>query len=159
MIKTNLNNLLGKSGIIVSYSALFFLATHFGKSTDYFDVFIFVLGLSMGMGLLELDELFLYKYYDPKNKQLATRSLLFLISLFPLGLFLMTSTGSIIGVGMFLSIISGLSLDLFSYKNNLPSFQKRFLFQLKRNISKDEQTVLITVFISLSVLYAFMVIF
>ena len=153
------NNLLGKIGILISYASLFFLATYFGKAVNYTDSIFFAVGLILGMGLLELDELLLYKYYDPQEKKLATRSLLFLLSLLPLGVFMLTSTGSAIGVGMFLSIISGLSLDLFTYRKDINGFQHRFLYQLKRKITHDEHKIFTMVFISLTVLYAFLVIF
>lgn len=154
-----MQNLIGKVAIICSYSALFLLATYFGKSVDYVDVLFFVIGLLLGTALLEADENFLYKYYDPDEKKLASRSLLFLASLFPLGLFLLTSTGSAVGVGMFLGIISGLSLEFYLLKNNISEFQKRFLYQLKRDITLDEHKIVTIVFISLSLLYGFLVLF
>jgi hypothetical protein len=156
MIKTNL---LGKVGILITYASLFFLATYFGKAVNYLDASLFSVGLVLGMALLEIDELFLYKYYDPTEKKLATRSLLFLISLFPLGLFLLTSTGSPTGVGMFLSIISGLSLDIFTYRKDLLAFHHRFLYQLKRKITAKEHNIFTISFIAATFFYAFLVLF
>ena len=157
-------NILGELGISISYVVLFFVAIYFGKSVDYTDGLLFVVGLLLGMGLLEADENFCFKYYvDPRasapEKRLVTRSLLFILLLFPLGLFLLTSTGSAIGVGMFLSIISGLALEFFILRNNKKGFQERFLHQLQRDITADEQQIFTTLFISLTVLYGFFVIF
>lgn len=157
------SNLLSKLGIIISYATLFFVATYFGKAVDYTDGIMFVIGLLLGMGLLEADENFFFKYYvdlavATNEKRLATRSLLFILLLFPLGLFLMTSTGSVIGVGMFLSIISGLALEFFILRNDRKSFQERFLHQLKRDITTDEQQIFTTFFISATILYGFFVI-
>lgn len=152
-------NLVGKIGIVISYAALFFVAAYVGKAVNYFDVLLFTGGLILGMALLEADEKFLFKYYDPEHKKLATRSFLFLVSLFPLGLFLLTSTGSAVGVGMFLSIISGLSLEFFALRNSREEFKNRFLSQLKRDISPDEQKFFTIAFISATALYAFFVIF
>lgn len=154
-----MQNIVGKVGIILSFSALFFVATYFGKAVDYVDTLLFIVGLLLGTALLEADENFLYKYYDPEEKKLASRSLLFLASLFPLGLFLLTSTGSAIGVGMFLGIISGLALEFYLLKNNISEFQKRFLYQLKREISLDEHKFVTIIFISSTLLYGFFVIF
>ena len=152
-------SIISKIGIFISLSALFLVAAYFGKSVNYFGVALFSVGLVLGMGLLDADERFLFKYYDPEHKQLATRSLLFLIALFPLGLFLLTSTGSSTGVGMFLGIISGLSLEFYSLRSNLPLFQARFLYQLKRNITAQEHKLVTTIFIGFTFLYAFLVIF
>lgn len=154
-----IQNLVGKIGIIFSFSLLFLVATYFGKAVNYVDVLLFIVGLLFGTALLEADENFLFKYYDLEEKKLATRSLLFIVSLFPLGLFLLTSTGSAIGVGMFLAIISGLSLEFYLLKNNIAEFQKRFLYQLKRDITLDEHKAFTIIFISLTLLYGFLVIF
>jgi len=153
------NNLFGKIGIFVSLTSLFLVAAYFGKAVDYTGVLLFGIGIVSGMLLLELDEMFLYKYYDAQNKKLTSRSILFLVSLPPLGLFLLTSTGSSMGVGMFLGIISILSLEMFNFRKNINGFKQKFLFQLKRDISEDEHILVTTVFISLSILYAFLVIF
>lgn len=155
----NKTNFLGKIGILISYASLFFLATYFGKAITYSGTLFFSIGLILGMGLLELDELFLYKYYDLKEKQLVTRSLIFILSLFPLGIFLMTSTGSATGVGMFLGIISSLALDIFTYKKDLKNFQDRFFYQLKRKVTTTEHKIFTNLFIILTILYAFIVIF
>lgn len=153
------NSLVGKIGVFISFSLLFFVATYFGKAVNYLGVFLFSLGMFFGMFLLEADEKFLFKYYDEDDKRLVTRSFLFLVSLGPLGLFLLTSTGSSLGVGMFLGIISSLSLEMYTMRNDLSAFKKRFLFQLRRDISHDEHTIVTTVFIAATVLFGFLVIF
>lgn len=155
----NKTDLLGKAGILLSYSLLFFLAVYFGKAVSYLQVVFFAIGMLLGLALLDIDENYLYKHYSAESKKLATRSLLFLISLLPLGLFLLTSTGSATGVGMFLGIISGLSLEFYRMKNDLDGFQKRFLYQLKRNITFEEHRTFTIVFICLSILYGFFIIF
>lgn len=155
----NKTDLLGKAGILISYSWLFFLAVYFGKAASYFQAIFFILGMLLGLALLDLDENYLYKHYSAESKKLATRSLLFIISLIPLGLFLLTSTGSATGVGMFLGIISGLSLEFYRMKNDLVGFQTRFLYQLKREVTLEEHKIFTIVFISLSILYGFFIIF
>lgn len=152
-------NLLGKIGIVITYALLFVTATYFGKAVNYTDAFLFTIGLILGMALLEADENFLFKYYDPLEKRLATRSFLFILSLVPLGLFILTSTGSAIGVGLFLSIISGLSLEFFALRSNKAEFKNRFLSQLNREISSEEQKVATALFIAGTLFYAFFVIF
>jgi len=153
------NNLFGKIGIFISLTALFLVATYFGKAVDYMGVALFGLGILLGNALMYMDETFLYKYYDEVNKNLTSRSLLFLVSLPPLGLFLLTSTGSTLGVGMYLGIIAVLSLEMFQLRKNKVAFKQKFLFQLKRDITPDEHVLITTLTISLSILYAFLVIF
>ncbi len=164
------NNPVLKVIIIVCYAVLFGIATYFGKSTSYFDALFFVLGLVLGFILLQVDELYAYSYYNddshekqnavPQNeRQLVTRSLLFIIILFPLGLYLMTSTGSAIGVGLFIGIISGIAIEMASLRNNSELFHQRFLYQLKRKLSAQEEKIFRAVFIGASFFYGLIVIF
>ena len=84
-------NLFHKVAVILCYAALFVVAIYFGKSASYVDAIFFTVGLLLGVALLEVDESLLFKYYrepDSDNFQLMTRSLLFIFSLFPLGIFL-----------------------------------------------------------------------
>lgn len=161
------SNLFPKVAIIVSYSVLFGIATYFGKSTSYVDVLLFVVGLLFGAAILYLDEVFFYDLYadqqqkllPTEEKQLATRSVLFLLMLFPLGLYMMTSTGSSVGVGLFIGIISGISVEMAQLRNNSELFHKRFLFQLKRKLMIQEEKTLRAVFITAAIFYALIVIF
>ncbi|MBP7700932.1 hypothetical protein KA111_02600 [Candidatus Woesebacteria bacterium] len=127
--------------IPIIYLILFLVVNYFRGDLNFFDLFIFSFGTLMGTVLMDLDELILYKYYllpDDKNIKLITRSLVFIISLLPLGLFLVTSTGSESGVGLFLGIITILLYELIIYRNNIDLFHERFLSQLKRKLSKQE---------------------
>ena len=162
-----LNNIFAKLAITLCFGALFGLAAYFGKSVSVADITLFVVGLLFGWALLEADENFFYKYYVEEKevnlplseRQLVTRSLLFILSLFPLGLYLMTSTGSSIGVGLFINLTAGLALEMFSLKDESELFHKRFLYQLKRKFSQQEQRIFRTVFTVSSFLYALIVIF
>lgn len=154
-----INNFIGKIGIFISLSSLYLVSIYFGKTDSYIGAVLFGVGFLIGWFLLEFDELFLYKYYDLENKNLATRSLLFIFSLLPLGIFLITSTGSSMGVGLFIGVVSVLSLEMFNLRKSLSLFKDRFLFQLKRDLSMDEQNVFISIFIGLSLLFGFLVIF
>lgn len=153
------SSLIAKIIILFGYTGLFLLATYMGKAVTYLQVVYFAIGIFFGLALLDVDEFYLYKFYEPDRPRLATRSVLFLLSLFPLGLYILTSTGSPIGVGMLLGIVSGLSLEIFALRNNTKKFYDRFLYQLKRTISVNEHRLITIFFIAGTILYATMVIF
>jgi len=94
-----------------------------------------------------------------KKINLITRSLLFIFSLFPLGLFIITSTGSELGIGMFLGIITTLLLELIKYRKNEDSFHARFLFQLKRKLSTKEINFFVASFGILTLIFALLTFF
>lgn len=96
---------------------------------------LFLLGLVFGAFLLVADEQYLFKYYleSQQNKfsQLITRSLLFLISLVPLGFFVVTSTGSYLAIGLVFGLIIGLLQEMWWFCKKKDLFKKRFLTDLK----------------------------
>lgn len=107
---------------------------------------LFVLGVLLGLVLLILDEVYFYQHYNEKEELeaaqqaqqppfLVTRSTLFLIALVPLGLFVVTSTGSALGGGLMMGIILGLMLELWEYRRLPQAFKQRFLSQLDAEIS------------------------
>ncbi len=145
--------------IPVIYSLLFTLVIFLEFHQLFFgSIVLFFLGSFLGLLLMLADEEYLYRYYliPKQTKKLITRSLLFIITLLPLGIFLATSTGSILGVASFLSIITVLMIEMLTLKNKPKLFQQRFLSQLKRTITKKDTrsfslvfTILVFVFIIL----------
>src|SRR3989304_7414706 len=77
--------------IILAYISVFFLLI-----SSPWSLFWFGVGVISGMGFLLADERFLHRFYDekPTDRFLASRSPLFLLSLMPLTVFILTSSGS-----------------------------------------------------------------
>lgn len=112
---------------------------------------LFVLGLLLGLLFLLVDKRWLYQYYreespnqlnqtENSNKPaqppfLVTRSFLFLISLVPLSLFVVTSTGSALGSGLILGIIIGLLQEMWHYFRYPAWFNHVFMSQMKESLS------------------------
>ena len=101
---------------------------------------MFVGGLVAGMALLTLDKNVLYRYYteDQTVPQLMTRSLIFLLALIPLSLFVVTSSGSLIGSGLILGLVAGLVGEMRMLRGRPDEFRAVFLSQLKRDVSPEE---------------------
>ena len=156
--------ILEKMLLVVLVALLFVNGVFFGRALDLGLMFLFIMGLTLGILLLELDELVFFRYYQEadsaeKQSQLMTRSLVFMLALAPLGLFLMTSTGSFLGVGLFLGIVSSLSVELIEYRTNHAAFKSRFMQQLQRELTVTEQQWFVIGFCCLGAIFALLIAF
>lgn len=114
----------------------------------------YILGWFLGMLLLILDKNYLYKYYyesihrpEDKFARLVTRSLLFILSYFALSLFLITSSGSSLGMGIILGIGLSLSYELWNSRTYVDFFNQYFI-QSKKVWKAKEIDNLVKVFIA-----------
>lgn len=71
---------------------------------------------------------------EDSRPELITRSLLFLLTLVPLGIFLLTSTGSVLGIGVYLGIIITLCVEIMSLYGDIDTLSARYLYQLNRKL-------------------------
>ncbi len=128
---------------------LIYTAFYFFIIQPWFRFVLFVLGVLLGWGLLKADQERLYEFYNEEEELkkvqaegrqpfLMTRSTLFLLSLVPLGLFVVTSTGSALGGGIMMSLILGIVLELWEYRPLPKEFQQRFLSQMKIDIGAKD---------------------
>lgn len=131
------------------FSLIYLAFTFFDGNLNFFDVLFFTFGIFVGVLLLYLDETYFYQYYlerhDHKLK-LMTRSLVFMVLLFPMGLFVVSSTASKIGIGLILGLMTSLFLELSDYSKDIDAFHERFLFQLKRKLNNQEVDYLVAIF-------------
>ncbi len=137
---------------------LFFLIQARGK------YLVIIAGGLLGLALLIADELTLNRYYnEPKedtsdlNKEqfsqgetrsaatylsqtnfLATRSTLFLIVLWPLSFFVITSTGSFLGIGLVMGIFVGLLEEMWTLRKEVQIFNQRFWSQVKTQLTPEQ---------------------
>ena len=139
---------------------------------------LFVVGGLVGMALLILDELVFYQYYNEGQLQegqvnqsdqldknqlktpfLATRSVLFVASLIPLSFFILTSTGSALGLGLVMSLFLGIILEMWQYRDNQKIFNERFWSLVKKKLDLNQvRAVMISLFayfLFLSLLFFF----
>jgi len=135
-----LNNLLQNKFLIYLVYGLIFLPI----ISPWYRYLFFLLGLLMGLALLELDKRVLHKKYNdelPGNEDnetksnnapfLATRSTLFLLVLIPLTFFVVSSTAGAVGKGFVLGLMLGLVKEMWMIRNNIDRFSNLFLSQLK----------------------------
>jgi hypothetical protein len=97
---------------------------------NWWQLLLVIMAYAVGVALLELDERYLYRYYqeaDATVVSLATRGTLFLLVLPLLSIFVLTSTGSWFGGAMVLAINSYLCLEMWQLYQEPILFKERFL--------------------------------
>lgn len=105
----------------------------FGKYIDLKGIIFFMLGSLLGATLMLIDEKVLAtRYNNPDQIYLATRSTIFIMALIPLSLFIVTSSGSLIGLGIILTVCSGIFFEMFEFRRDIKKFHNRFLLQINK---------------------------
>lgn len=121
------------AGLIYYFFHNFLLSTGF-----------YVLGWYVGMALMILDKNYLYRYYyesvhleHDKFARLITRSLLFILAYLALSIFIVTSSGSSLGMGLISGIGLILCFELWQSKEFVEFFNQYFI-QAKKKWNKVE---------------------
>lgn len=136
-----MNNIFSKKQLLfkVLFSLFFllFLIVFFEAWSNWLTLIGFTLAYLFGILLLFSDEQFLYKFYQEKidskhndNTQfsnLASRNFIFLLALPPLSIFVLTSSGSILGIALVMAINSYLLAEMWQLKDEFLLFKDRFL--------------------------------
>ena len=127
--------------VVFSLFFLLFLIVFFEAWSNWSTLLSFTLAYLFGIALLFADEQFLYKLYQEKIdstynnptqfSDLASRNLLFLLALPPLSIFVLTSSGSILGIAMVMAINSYLLAEMWQLKDEFLLFKDRFLAMSK----------------------------
>ena len=126
---------------IISYvlqvllTVVFGVAFYFtGAAQSPMQAVLFVGGGVLATVLLYLDEtLFSKKYAEQgvEKQVIMTRSLLFVAALIPLGVFVTTSSGSSLGMGLVVMLLAGILIEMIQLRTAIDVFNARFVSQLK----------------------------
>ncbi|OGJ37503.1 MAG: hypothetical protein A2383_00570 [Candidatus Pacebacteria bacterium RIFOXYB1_FULL_39_46] len=130
--KSNSQVLIFKALVVLAYLAIFFFLIPWGWHVLWFSI-----GVLFGLGFLLGDEKFFFSWYREQvtDRFLVTRSPLFLLSLIPLTIFVMTSSGSFLASGMMGSIVLYLLLEMTELKHDSLAFDQRFLQGISGQVS------------------------
>jgi hypothetical protein len=105
------------------------------------DVFMFawfVVGVLGGVFLMWIDEKLLFRYYTEATQvHLITRSPMFIAAYVPLAVFVITSSGSAIGVGLIQGIGLLLTWELLKVRKDPVAFNARF-YQEQHQVTHQE---------------------
>jgi hypothetical protein len=101
----------------------------------------FLAGTALAASILWFDENVAYPKYqmmDGEAVGLVSRSALFLLAYIPLSVYLLTSSGSLFGMGLIVGIGLQLALEMFFLRATPDLFVARFLRQVRRDFSLSD---------------------
>lgn len=118
-------------------SPLFYFAFN-----DIWSLAFFIAGVVIASLLLWFDQTIGYQYYaEPgQSVQLVTRSPLFIVVMLPVTLFVVTSSGSPLGMGLVLAMGAIICSELWWWRNNLEVLNNRFYVKTDKNLTHTEFT-------------------
>lgn len=131
--------------VLFSFSLLIFLIIFYQAWQNILSLVGFIGAYLTGVFLLYFDEQFLYKFYDEKIdlsiqdsshfSTLATRNSMFLLILPFLSIFVLTSSGSILGIALILAINFYLLIEMWQLRDEFLLFKDRFLTTSKLQVT------------------------
>lgn len=141
-----INDILKKLLVTAAYIGFLFLIYFF--TTDIIaipEIILFAIGSCIAIFLLIGDKYLFSTYYNEEqtSSYVITRSTIFILLYIPLSLFVITSSGSEIGLGIILTIGTNLLLEMVELRNNPPLFQQTFLSQLKKTYTAQDITKIV----------------
>ena len=124
-----------------------------------------VIGLVIGWLTLFFDTTLFYKYYLEPHQQkispkpLISRSIIFLVVFVPLSLFVVSSSGSLLGIGVVVAMVVVYLSEIISLKNDQSKFAQNFLWQTKAVFSQSDRNLMTGVFLVLLILLVWLGLF
>lgn len=105
----------------------------------WYQIPLLLLGLVMGLLIVQIDKAYLHHLYrSSETEGLVTQSLLFLGMFLPVSLFVVTSTGSILGGSIIVGFLASTTATIVSLRTDKAELEKTFFYQLKRPLSDSE---------------------
>lgn len=131
--------IIGQVSAIILYTVLYW-ATKGLNQTDWLELLLLLLGLSLGTGLVWLDEYWLVNQYSEADSQAhpLSQSLVVLLSLIPIGVFVVTSTASVLSMGFFLGLAASIVTKMVSLYQQPDVLRQQFFWQLKTPLGDSQ---------------------
>lgn len=109
-------------------------------SSSWSEILFFIVAYGLGLFLTLGDEKYLQKIYGDEldQKILITRSPLFLLVLPVLSIFMLTSTGSLVGIALIMAINLVILIEIWQLAPQQKIFNQYFLQGIKKEISLSE---------------------
>ena len=126
---------------LIYWGVFLFMYLKFGLGNSVWSLILLAVGLVLGNLIVTMDRKWLQPYYG--GRDLMSRSLLFLIVMAPLGLFVVTSTGSLIGIGLVLGFELMSTWQMIKVSRDSQLFHQTYLTQLRRNLTSGEIKIMV----------------
>lgn len=135
-------SLVLKMLVLIAYTSLFYFLV-----LSVWNLVLFAVGVLVGATFLIVDERALYHYYREKGDAqfLVSRSPLFLLSLIPLTIFVLTSAGSYWASGVMGGMVLWLLLEMTELRSDPAAFDQRFLSTFKGEVSPQAIQIILLI--------------
>lgn len=133
---------IGLQGILAAmYVGVYWLLA-WQSSDGWQEIVLLLVGLVCGSVLWFADEIALAKEYAEPGATVRplSKSLLLVLALVPVGIFVLTSTASVLALGFYIAVSGAIVLELLVrlYSKELESIRQLYLWQLQRSVSDHE---------------------
>jgi len=136
----------------VILAGLYLVFVSLPNDRGFGDVIWFVLGAFLGNLFLLVDAKFLYPRYNELRtvpERLITRGFVFVLAYIGASIFVVTSSGSTLGIGMVLGIGYSIMAEMFAYLyTKREAFSQRFLYQVQRQATPAEEAGYVMAFLA-----------
>lgn len=131
--------------VALIFFVLFFLIKQDWKITNsWSQILLFIFSYGLGLFLMLGDEKYLQKLYldELEEKILITRSPLFILILPFLSIFVLTSTGSIVGTGLITALNLVILIEIWQLSTKEDLFNQNFLQNTKKRVNLSEMRII-----------------
>lgn len=136
----------------VVLAGLYLVFVSLPNDRGFTDVIWFVIGAFLGNLFLLIDAKVLYPRYNELRtvpERLITRGFVFVLAYVAASIFVVTSSGSSLGIGMVLGIGYSILAEMFAYLyTKRDAFSRRFLYQVQRQASPAEEAGYVMAFLA-----------
>ncbi len=136
----------------VILAGLYLVFVSLPNDRGFGDVIWFVFGAFLGNLFLLVDAKILYPRYNELRtvpERLITRGFVFVLAYIGASIFVVTSSGSTLGIGMVLGIGYSIMAEMFAYLyTKREAFSQRFLYQVQRQATPAEEAGYVMAFLA-----------
>ncbi len=151
--------IFGTQAVCVGVIFSLFYLSKWSTEQGVTSLILLTLGMLLGTAVAVVDDLVLApKYTEPGMKvRPISRSMFILLALVPLGLYVLTSTASVLSLGFYFGFSCFLIMEMFSLYSKPAELHERFLWQMTERWAPESYQWFVT--ISLAVLGLFTILF
>lgn len=126
--------------VLILFVLFLLIKQHWDISNSWSQILLFIFSYGLGLFLMLGDEKYLQKIYldELEEKILITRSPLFVLILPFLSIFVLTSTGSIVGIGLIMALNLVTLIEIWQLSTKEDLFNQNFLQNTKKRVNLSE---------------------
>ncbi|NLG06607.1 MAG: hypothetical protein GX559_02830 [Candidatus Pacebacteria bacterium] len=130
--------------VLILFVLFLLIKQHWDISNSWSQILLFIFSYGLGLFLMLGDEKYLQKIYldELEEKILITRSPLFILILPFLSIFVLTSTGSVVGIGLIMALNLVILIEIWQLSTKEDLFNQNFLQNTKKRVNLSEMRII-----------------